>query len=53
VYLATDRTTVLRRISARAAHGGDDFKLSAELAAFYFDHFEAPGADEGPLTVRW
>jgi len=53
IYLATDRTTVLKHISARAADGGDDFKLSAELAAFYFDHFEAPAADEGPLTVIW
>ena len=51
VYLATDRATVLQRISARAAHDGDDFKLSAELAAFYFDHFEAPATDEGPVTV--
>ena len=51
VYLATDRATVLQRISARAAQGGDDFKLSAEVAACYFDHFEVPTADEGPLTV--
>ena len=51
VYLATDRTTVLQRVSARAAHSGDDFQLSPELAAFYFDHFEVPTADEGPLTT--
>ena len=51
VYLATDRATVLQRIAARAAHDGDDFKLSADLAARYFDHFEIPTADEGPLTV--
>ncbi len=51
VYLATDRATVLQRVSARAARDGDDFKLSAELAAFYFDHFEVPTAAEGPLTV--
>ena len=51
VYLATDRATVLQRISARAAQGGDDFKLSAEVAACYFDHFEVPTEDEGPLTV--
>jgi hypothetical protein len=37
--------------ACRAARGGDDFKLSTELAAFYFDHFEAPVAAEGPLTV--
>ena len=51
VYLATDRATVLQRVAARAARGGDDFKLSTELAALYFDHFEVPAAAEGPLTV--
>ena len=51
VYLATDRTTVLRRIAARATADGDDFTISTELAAFYFDHFEVPSAAEGPLTV--
>ena len=51
VYLATDRVTVLQRVSARAARGGDDFMLSPELAASYFDHFEVPTAAEGPLTV--
>lgn len=51
VYLATDRATVLQRIGARAARDGDDFKISTELAAFYFDHFEVPTAAEGPLTV--
>jgi predicted kinase len=51
VYLATDRATVLRRIAARAAGDGDDFQLSTEVAAFYFDHFEIPSAEEGPLTV--
>jgi predicted kinase len=51
VYLATDRATALRRIAAREAGNGDDFKLSTELAAFYFDHFEVLSAAEGPLTV--
>jgi predicted kinase len=51
VYLATDRATVLQRIAARAARDGDDFALSAELAAGYFDHFEVPAPAEGPLTV--
>jgi hypothetical protein len=51
VYLATDRATVLERIAARAARDGDDFALSTELAAHYFDHFEVPTAAEGPLTV--
>jgi predicted kinase len=51
VYLATDRATVLQRIGHRAAGHGDDFRLSTELAAAYFDHFEVPTTDEGPLTV--
>jgi hypothetical protein len=51
VYLATDRATVLQRISSRAARDGDDYAISEELAAFYFDHFEIPTAAEGPLTV--
>jgi predicted kinase len=51
VYLATDRAAVLRRIGARAARHGDDYAISVELAAFYFDHFEIPTAAEGPLTV--
>ncbi len=51
VYLATDRATVLERVRSRAARDGDDFELSTELATFYFDHFEVPTAEEGPLTV--
>lgn len=51
VHLATSRATVLRRVAERAARDGDDFALSPELAAFYFDHFEVPTAAEGPLTV--
>jgi predicted kinase len=51
VYVATDRATVLQRIGARAARDGDDFKISMKLAARYFDHFEVPTPDEGPLTV--
>ncbi len=51
VYLATGRDTVLKRVSARAARDGDGYKLTAELAARYFDHFEVPTAAEGPLIV--
>jgi predicted kinase len=51
VYLATDHETALQRIATRAAGHGDDFQLSPELAAAYFDPFEVPTAAEGPLTV--
>jgi predicted kinase len=51
VYLATDRATALKRVRDRTAGHSDDFQLSPELAAAYFDHFEVPTEAEGPLTV--
>lgn len=51
IYLATDRDTVLERVRARQGDHADDFELTEELAARYFDHFEAPTPDEGPLTI--
>jgi hypothetical protein len=51
IYLATPRDVALGRVHARAAAGGDDYRLDEELAAEYFDHFEPPTDDEGPLTV--
>ncbi len=51
VWLATDRETVLERVRARRGSHGDDFVVDEALAARYYDHFEPPGDDEGPLTV--
>jgi predicted kinase len=51
IYLATDRDTVLRRMRARCGSHSDDFVLSETLVAHYFDHFEPPTPDEGPLTI--
>lgn len=51
IYLATDRATVLSRIRSRGGTHSDDFVLTEELAAQYFDQFEPPTRDEGPLTV--
>jgi predicted kinase len=51
VYLATDRDTVLRRMRARRGSDSDDFVLPDELVAQYFDNFEPPTPDEGPLEV--
>ncbi len=51
IYLATDRDTVLRRMRARRGSHSDDFVLTDDLVAEYFDHFEPPTPDEGPLTV--
>lgn len=51
VYLATDRATVLARMRTRRGGHSDDFVLPEDLAAQYFDQFEPPTPDEGPLTV--
>lgn len=51
IYLTTDRQTCLARINQRAAEHGDDFVLDPQFAAAYFDGFEAPTDDEGPLTL--
>jgi predicted kinase len=51
IYLATDRETVLARMRTRRGSHPDDHVLPGELVVQYFDHFEPPTADEGPLTV--
>lgn len=51
IFLATPRHVVLERMRARRATHEDDYALSDDLAATYFDHFEPPTDDEGPLTV--
>jgi predicted kinase len=51
IYLATPREVVLARLRDRAARHPDDFALSEELAAQYFDQFEVPTDEEGLLTV--
>lgn len=50
-YLAADRQTCLDRIAARNLAHGDDFTLAPDLAASYFDSFEPPTEDEGPLRI--
>ena len=51
IYLATDRATVLERVRDRRATHPDDYVVPEDLAAQYFDHFEVPTPDEGPLIV--
>lgn len=51
IYLATPREVALARIRTRTVSHPDDFRLSEEVAGRYFDHFEVPTAEEGPLTV--
>ncbi len=51
VYLATPRHIVLDRVRRRANEHADDARLPEGVAELYFDHFEVPTVDEGPLTV--
>jgi predicted kinase len=51
LYLATPREVCLRRVAARRHGDADEFALDPELAATYFDHFEPPVPEEGPLRV--
>lgn len=51
IYLAADRDTVMERMRRRRGDHCDDFVLPQWLVAQYFDHFEPPTADEGPLRV--
>jgi predicted kinase len=51
IYLASERATVLARMRTRRGDHPDDFVLSEDLVAEYFDHFEPPTPDEGPLEV--
>ena len=51
VQVVASRETVLARLEARAAEHGDDFRLPHALAEVYYDHFQPPTDDEGPVTV--
>ncbi|MHA7985037.1 AAA family ATPase [Rathayibacter sp. CAU 1779] len=51
IYLATPRSVALQRVRERNHDHPDDYALSPSLAAEYYDHFEPPTADEGPLVV--
>lgn len=50
IFVSTPRDVALARVAARPADA-DDFQLSAELAAAYFDNFDVPTPEEEPLTV--
>ena len=58
------KSTIARRLQAAGAvrlsldeeawergEHADDFVLTEDLAAEYFDHFEVPTPEEGPLTI--
>ena len=50
-YMATPREIALRRVASREHPGPDSIILTSATAQTYFDHFEVPSADEGPLRI--
>lgn len=51
IYFDTDRDTVLQRMRDRRGIHSDDYAPDEQTVARYFDHFEVPTSDEGPLTI--
>jgi predicted kinase len=51
VYIATSLETILNRIGDRHGRGPDDWPLTEQTATDYFERFEPPTSEEGPLTV--
>ena len=50
-FMDTPRETALRRVASREHPGPDSIVLTPDTAQTYFDHFEVPSADEGPLRI--
>ncbi|MEL7977093.1 ATP-binding protein [Isoptericola sp. F-RaC21] len=51
VYVETPRDVALARVAARSGDGAHQVRLTPETAAAYYDGFEVPTPDEGPLEV--
>lgn len=51
VYIATSLETIVSRVGARHGRGPDDWPLTEQAATEYFERFEPPTPDEGPLEV--
>lgn len=50
-YLATPRDVVLRRVMDRDVTAPNEARLTEEVAASYFEGFEPPTPDEGPVHI--
>nr|WP_241248821.1 ATP-binding protein [Nocardioides sp. KC13] len=51
VYIATSLETILARVGDRHGRRADDWPLTEQTATEYFEQFEPPTPDEGPLEV--
>ncbi len=51
VYIATSLETILSRVGDRHGRQADDWPLTVQTATEYFQRFEPPTPEEGPLDV--
>jgi predicted kinase len=51
VYVATSLETILSRTGDRHGRRADDWPLTEQTATEYFERFEPPTPEEGPLEV--
>jgi predicted kinase len=51
VYIATSLETILNRVGDRQGRWADDWPLTEQTATEYFERFEPPTPEEGPLEV--
>ena len=51
VCIATSLETILSRVGDRHGRHADDWPLTEQTATEYFELFEPPTPDEGPLEV--
>lgn len=51
VYIATSLETILSRVGDRHGRSADDWPLTEQTATEYFERFEPPTPEEGPLKV--
>nr|WP_220387836.1 ATP-binding protein [Microbacterium azadirachtae] len=51
VYIATSLETILSRVGHRHGKQADDWPLTEQTATEYFERFDPPTPDEGPLEV--
>jgi predicted kinase len=50
-YIATTLETILSRVGNRHGRWADDWPLTEQTATGYFERFEPPTPEEGPLEV--
>lgn len=51
IFVSTPREVALARVADRAGSHAHDIALTPQIAADYYDGFEIPSPEEGPLSI--